>query len=183
MDQERPNIFTQSVANILPNEKIIIEISYVETLKYEDGAYQFVFPTVVGPRYIPSSVTDANKISPPVAETRAGHDISIEVNLDAGVPIEEIRSKSHEIQTINLSANAAKVTLKDENTIPNKDFILNFDVSGKRIEDAVLTHRDERGGFFYLDFTAAGQSCSRRRNAEGNSFRVGHERFDVGFSD
>ena len=150
LDQERPNIFTQSVANILPNEKIIIEISYVETLKYEDGVYQFVFPTVVGPRYIPSSVTDANKISPPVAETRAGHDISIEVNLDAGVPIEEIRSKSHEIQTINLNANAAKVTLKDENTIPNKDFILNFDVSGKRIEDAVLTHRDERGGFFTL---------------------------------
>ncbi|MEO8072857.1 MAG: TonB family protein, partial [Acidobacteriota bacterium] len=150
LDQERPNIFTQSVANILPNEKIIIEISYVETLKYEDGAYQFVFPMVVGPRYIPNSVSDANKISPPIAETRAGHDISIEVNLDAGVPIEEIRSKSHDIQTINLSPNSAKVTLRDENTIPNKDFILNYDVSGKRIEDAVLTHRDERGGFFTL---------------------------------
>lgn len=47
LDQERPNIFTQSVANILQNEKIIIEISYVETLKYEDGAYEFVFPMVV----------------------------------------------------------------------------------------------------------------------------------------
>ena len=45
LDQERPNIFTQSVANILPNEKIFIEISYVETLKYEDGSYEFVFPT------------------------------------------------------------------------------------------------------------------------------------------
>ncbi len=150
LDQERPNIFTQSVTNILPNEKIIIEISYVETLKYEDGAYEFVFPTVVAPRYIPGSVKDASKISPPVAETRAGHDISIEVNLDAGVPIEEIISKSHDVQTLSLSPNSAKITLKDEDTIPNKDFILRYDVSGKRIEDAVLTHRDERGGFFTL---------------------------------
>src|SRR5262249_11158695 len=53
LDQERPNIFTQSVANILPGDQIKITISYVETLKYEDGAYEFVFPMVVGPRYIP----------------------------------------------------------------------------------------------------------------------------------
>ena len=54
LDQERPNIFTQSVANILPGEKITIDISYVETLKYEDGAYEFSFPMVVGERYIPA---------------------------------------------------------------------------------------------------------------------------------
>ncbi|MET0753211.1 MAG: TonB family protein [Pyrinomonadaceae bacterium] len=150
LDQERPNIFTQSIANILPNEKIIIEISYVETLNYEDGAYQFVFPMTVGPRYIPGSVQDANKISPPVAATRAGHNISIEVNLDAGVPVEEIRSGSHKIKTLNLSPNNAKISLKDEETIPNKDFVLRYDVTGKRIEDAILTHRDERGGFFTM---------------------------------
>ena len=150
LDQERPNIFTQSVANILPNEKITIEISYVETLKYEDGSYEFVFPMTVAPRYIPGSVKDASKISPPIAKTRAGHDISIAVNLDAGVPVEAIRSNSHEIQTVNLSADSASVKLKDETTIPNKDFVLRYDVSGKRIEDAILTHRDERGGFFTL---------------------------------
>src|SRR6266481_2936930 len=59
LDQERPNIFTQSVANILPGEQIKITISYVETLKYEDGAYEFVFPMVVGPRYVPGSATGA----------------------------------------------------------------------------------------------------------------------------
>lgn len=150
LDQERPNIFTQSVANILPNEKIVIEISYVEMLKYEDGVYEFVFPMVVGPRYIPGSVKDANKVSPPIAATRAGHTIWIDVNLDAGVPVEEIRSNSHEIETQNLSATGAKISLKDAETIPNKDFILRYDVSGKRIEDAILTHHDERGGFFSL---------------------------------
>ena len=150
LDQERPNIFTQSVANILPNEKIFIEISYVETLKYESGSYEFVFPMTVGPRYIPNSVKDANKISPTVAPTRAGHNISIEVNLNAGVPVEEIRSSSHEIESLNLNPNSAKVSLKDAETIPNKDFILRYDVSGKRIEDAILTHRSERGGFFTM---------------------------------
>ncbi|HSK71225.1 MAG TPA: VIT domain-containing protein [Pyrinomonadaceae bacterium] len=165
LDQERPNIFTQSVANILPNEKIIIEISYVETLKFEDGQYEFVFPMTVGPRYIPGTpigkqgggfspdtnrVPDASKITPMPALTRAGHDISIEVNLDAGVPVEGINSNSHEVQILNLSQNSAKISLRDLTAIPNKDFVLRYDVTGKRIEDAVLTHRGGRGGFFTM---------------------------------
>ena len=88
LDQERPNIFTQAVANIMPGERVVIEISYVETLKYEDGAYEFVFPMTVAPRYIPGGVKDAAKITPPVAETRNGSDVAIEVNLNAGVPVE-----------------------------------------------------------------------------------------------
>ncbi len=150
LDQQRPNIFTQAVANIMPGEKIVIEISYVETLKYEDGSYEFVFPMTIGPRYNPGSVSDAAKVSPPIAAMRAGHDISVEVNIDAGVPIEAIRSELHRIDQINFSPNTAKVTLTDIKTIPNKDFILSYDVSGKRIEDAILTHRDERGGFFTM---------------------------------
>src|SRR2546425_406115 len=109
LNQERPNIFTQSVANILPGEQIKISISYVETLKYEDGSYEFVFPMVVGPRYIPGHATgaqpnasgdgfapntdqvpDASRITPqPVPEgMRVGHDGSIDLTLDAGVPID-----------------------------------------------------------------------------------------------
>ncbi|MEZ5352751.1 MAG: VIT domain-containing protein [Bryobacteraceae bacterium] len=110
LDQERPNIFTQAVTNIPPGEKVKIVISYVETLPYEAGTYEFVFPTVVGPRYIPGNATgrsgggwapdtdrvpDASKITPPVTPpgTRAGHDISIEVKLDAGLPIQSLESK------------------------------------------------------------------------------------------
>jgi Ca-activated chloride channel family protein len=152
LDQERPNIFTQQIANILPNEKIIIEISYVETLKYEDGEYEFVFPMTVGERYAPRSMRRANaaKVTPNIARSRAGHDISIEVKVDAGVSIERIRSTSHLIETLNFSANNASVKLKDENIIPNKDFILRYDVTGNRIEDAILMHKDARGGFFTL---------------------------------
>ncbi|HEX8198208.1 MAG TPA: TonB family protein [Pyrinomonadaceae bacterium] len=150
LDQNRPNVFTQAVANILPGEKITVEISYVETLKYEDGAYEFVFPTVVAPRYNPAQVTDTYRISAPIAATRAGHNISIEVNLDAGVPVEKIESKVHEIESAMLSASRRVVKLKSEKDIPNRDFVMRYDVSGKKISDAVLTHRDKRGGFFTL---------------------------------
>jgi Ca-activated chloride channel family protein len=54
LDQERPNVFTQSLANIMPGQQIRIVISYVETLKYEDGSYEWSFPMVVAPRYVPS---------------------------------------------------------------------------------------------------------------------------------
>ena len=80
----------------------------------------------------------------------AGHDISVEVNLNAGVPVQDIRSTSHEIEQVNFLPPRRRSTLKGEKTIPNKDFVLRYDVPGKRIEDAVLAHRDERGGFFTL---------------------------------
>jgi Ca-activated chloride channel family protein len=167
LDQERPNIFTQSVANIMPGEKVSVQISYVETLSYEDGSYSFVFPMVVGPRYIPGAPTgqqgggrapdttqvpDASRITPQIAPkgTRAGHDISLEVVIDAGVPVESVRALSHEATVQQLSASRAAVRLTDAETIPNKDFVLKYDVAGKRINDAVLSHRDERGGFFTL---------------------------------
>jgi Ca-activated chloride channel family protein len=168
LDQERPNIFTQAVANIMPGEKVTISISYVETLKYEDGAYQFVFPMVVAPRYVPGAhasadskdaasvgaaqVPDASRIAPPLTPkgTRAGHDISLEVALDAGVPIDNLTSNSHEIEVERPNGWSARARLKASSEIPNKDFVLKYDVTGGRIEDAVLTHRTDKGGFFTL---------------------------------
>ena len=169
LDQERPNIFTQSVANIMPGEQVTIRISYVETLKYEDGSYQFVFPMVVGPRYIPGTpdskgkqgggwspdtdrVPDGSRITPPVAAEgkRAGHDISIEVALDAGVLIDSFQSVAHDVQVERPTGHSAIARLKNRSEIPNKDFILKYDVAGRRIEDAILTHRSGEGGFFTM---------------------------------
>jgi Ca-activated chloride channel family protein len=152
LDQDRPNIFTQAVANIMPGDRIVIEISYVENLKFDNGSYEFVFPMTITPRYQPSSGGDQGsaKVAEPIAETRAGHDISIEVNLDAAVPVEEIRSSSHKINSITISSNTAKISLASETTIPNKDFVLRYDVIGKRMEDAVMATRGAKGGFFSL---------------------------------
>jgi Ca-activated chloride channel family protein len=176
LDQERPNIFTQSVANILPGQQIKITISYVEILKYENGAYEWSFPMTVGPRYIPGAeqaeeqqqatgltladmpaprsdrVPDAARISPVVAPAgeRPGHDISIELRVDAGVPIDRLSSITHEIEVERTDDRRAVVRLKDQATIPNKDFILKYHVAGQKIEDALLTHSAAQGGFFTL---------------------------------
>ncbi len=171
LDQERPNIFTQAVTNIPPGEDVLVEISYVERLKYDEGSYEFGFPTVVGPRYIPGAATgrqaggwspdtdqvpDASRITPPVTPpgTRAGHDISIEVAIDAGMPIQGVRSPTHEILTDRPAGAKANVRLTQKAVIPNKDFLLRYDVAGKGIEDAILSHhldaRADAGGYFTM---------------------------------
>ncbi|MGB7333060.1 MAG: VIT and VWA domain-containing protein, partial [Terriglobales bacterium] len=173
LDPERPNILTQAVANIMPGEQVVVTIGYLQTLKYEDGSYEFVFPTVVGPRYIPGQPTgkqsggwapdtdkvpDASKITPPVTPqgTRAGHDISIELAIDAGVPIQRLHSSSHEIDVNRTGTGTALVKLKNLAVIPNKDFILKYSVAGDQISDAVLSQaapansKPGPGGYFTL---------------------------------
>lgn len=173
LDQERPNIFTQAVANIMPREQVIVTISYLQTLEYEDGSYQFAFPMVVGPRYIPgkptgkqaggwapdtNKVPDASKITPPVTPkgTRAGHDISIELAIDSGVPLLQLLSASHEIDVERTGANTATVKLKHLLEIPNRDFILKYAVAGEQTTDAVLSQAEPAnsklgpGGYFTL---------------------------------
>jgi Ca-activated chloride channel family protein len=170
LDQERPNIFTQSVANILPGEQIKITISYVEKLSYVNGAYEFVFPMVVGPPYIPGAQTlnhgrsgggyspdtdqvpDASRITPkpPPPGVRSGHDISLDVTLDAGLIIDDLTSKTHDVDIQRPDIRSARLHLKENSTIPNKDFILRYDVAGQAIQDAVLSHRSEKGGFFTM---------------------------------
>jgi Ca-activated chloride channel family protein len=150
LDQERPNVFTQSVANILPGTQVTITISYVENLRYADGSYEFVFPMVVGPRYIPGGVPNAARLAPPMVgpEERSGHDISFEVALDAGLIVDNLETKTHPVDIERPSPTRAHVRLKGGPAIPNKDFVLRYDVAGKEIQDAVLAHRSEKGGFF-----------------------------------
>jgi Ca-activated chloride channel family protein len=169
LDQERPNIFTQSVANIAPGLPIRVALTYVAPLEYDHGEYTFNFPMVVGPRYIPGSplvgesqgggwandtdrVDDASRITPPVlaAGQRSGHDISLSVRLDAGVSIQNIRSVSHDVTITRSGQREARVELKAGDAIPNKDFVLRYQVAGHDLQAGILTHRDDRGGYFAL---------------------------------
>ena len=169
LDQERPNIFTQSVANIEPGKRIEIIITYTEILKYEEGKYQFVFPMVVGPRYIPGSPTgkkgtgwapdttkvpDASRITPPVAPKgqRAGHNIALRVTLDAGMNIKSLDSKQHKIgiNWRNDQHTLAKVELTKERVIPNKDFVLEYTTAAEDIGDTILMHTGQKHGYFAL---------------------------------
>lgn len=179
LEQERPNIFTQSVANIRPGHPIVVELVYDEVLKYEGGEYELVFPMVVGPRYVPgaqkppgpdsgggfapdtAAVPDGSRITPPVLRPgeRSGHDIQLSVELHPGVPVRGIEVPSH--QVVYRPDDAAKrgrydgtisIALAPNDTIPNKDFVLRWTVAGDAPETALLQHRGALGNFFMLMF-------------------------------
>lgn len=170
LTQERPNIFTQAVANILPGDAIEVTISYVQYLKYDKGTLSLAFPMVVGPRYIPGasyapdgsvtpvpgvpqSVPDAGRITPPVLRPgeRSGHDIAVTVKLSAGVPFRDLRSKSHEVVATRVDDSNAIVRLSPADSIPNKDFVLEWDVDPERVATGLLAHSAEPDhGFFTL---------------------------------
>jgi Ca-activated chloride channel family protein len=171
LTQERPNIFTQNVANIEPGGKVKIHITYFERLKYEKDNYEYLFPMTVGPRYIPgnpvpskstdetpgasaptTSVPDANRISPPVLKPghRSGHDIGMTIHLDAGLPIMNIKSLAHEVKIKDDGLNRRTIKLKEEDSILNRDFVLKWSVAGKETQFGVLAHKGEKGGFFTL---------------------------------
>jgi len=163
--QERPNIFTQKVANIEPSKQIDVNIKYFNTLAYVDGWYEFVFPMVVGPRFNPPGFTEGvgavargrGGISGQKTEVqylkpgeRSGHDISLAVDIDAGVTIEQLVCSSHVITNSSASRQRKMVKLSSLDSIPNKDFVLRYKVAGKKVKSALVTHSDKRGGFFTL---------------------------------
>lgn len=171
LEQERSNIFTQSVANIEPGKDIEVTISYIETLPYESGKYSFAFPTVVGPRFIPGNavsggaqgggfapntnqVPDASRITPtPVKEgERAGHDLSIDIHLNAGMPVSAVNSALHEVSIKNNGNSSADISLVNKNTIPNKDFVLSWNVAEDTIKSGYLTYKnkEDKDGYFTL---------------------------------
>jgi Ca-activated chloride channel family protein len=164
MAQERPNVFTQSVANIEPGKQIDIQINYYHTLAYDDGAYEWHFPMVVGPRFNPPGTstgigavgrgahgtsgqkTEVQYLKP---TERSGHDISLAVHLDAGVKIEQLDVPTHRTQS-RTQDTRADVTLASDDAIPNKDFVLRYRVAGDRLKSGLLATRDEKGGYFTL---------------------------------
>jgi len=142
VEEERPNIFTTSVANILPGDRVDVRLRYVEPLQWDDGKIRLVFPMVVGPRYIPGSIAtghagtgwaldtnavrDASRITPPVQspETGEGHDISVAVDLGTEFDTAAVESVSHAIQMTRLADGRQHVELARGSAIPNKDFVL-----------------------------------------------------------
>ncbi len=165
MTQERPNIFTQKVANIEPGKQIDINIRYFNTLQYDDGAYEFVFPMVVGPRFNPPATTDGvgavargahgasgqkTEVQYLAPNERSGHDISLSLNISAGVDIEGVHSVNHQVEVKEVCESQRKVALAANDSLPNKDFVLRYKVAGNQIKTAMLTHEDDHGKYFTM---------------------------------
>ena len=161
VEQERPNIFTTSVANIGPGEEVVVELQYQQTLAYDQGGYQLRFPMVVGPRYVPGAVTagvpdraslgtgrlldtdqvpDASHISPPVLRPAEGkvNPVRLLVRLDAGLPLARLASRSH---VVNIAKAADGTHCLSLDGVPaDRDFVLEWaPARGREPRAAVFT--------------------------------------------
>jgi Ca-activated chloride channel family protein len=114
VEQQRPNLFTTAVANIAPGETVVVEIEYLEDLRYDDGKFSLRFPMTLTPRYMPglalpdrqgngwssdtAAVPDASLISPPMSASTSGQNARLSISLNAGMPLDIIASRYHPIR-------------------------------------------------------------------------------------
>ncbi len=148
VEQERPNMFTTSLANIAPGESVSVEIEYQQTVRYSDGAFRLRFPMVVGPRYIPgkalgieeqvtafagtgwaqatTQVADAARITPPVQHPDKGpiNPVTLNIRLNAGMPLAEVTSTYHPIEQHPGAEGHYRIQLAENQVPAERDFEL-----------------------------------------------------------
>jgi Ca-activated chloride channel homolog len=155
LEQNRPNVFSMSLANVMPGDQIEIELRYTELLVPTDGIYEVVFPTVVGPRY---------SSQPEFAASQADHWIKtpylhqgnnptsalhISARISAGVPIRELSCASHSLLPQWQSSSIAQVILDDTDAFQgNRDFILRYRLAGDQIASGLILYQGEDENFF-----------------------------------
>jgi len=156
LEQQRPNVFQMNVANILPGDVIKVELRYTELLLPTDGIYEFVYPTVVGPRYSnqPASTAPSSEMwvqNPYLHEGEPPtYTFDIRVSLAAGLPIHEVTCPSHKVQ-IQYAPSSASIKLDpSEKSGGNRDYVLKYRLAGGKIESGLLLYTGEKENFFLL---------------------------------
>jgi len=157
LEQQRPNVFQMNVANIMPGNEIKVELRYTELLIPTDGVYEFVYPTVVGPRYSNTKETNPSPSEKWVKNPylhegkKPTYSFDIVVNIAAGMPIKELASTSHKVNTSYTNPFVAKVVLdKSDKSGGNRDYILHYRLAGDRIASGLLLSQGEKENFFLL---------------------------------
>ncbi len=157
LEQQRPNVFQMNVANILPGDVIKVELNYTELLVPTSGIYEFVYPTVVGPRYSEkkagSTPDSEHWLENPYLHQgeKAPYGFDIDVSLNGGVPIQKITCSTHQVDVSYRGKARALVDLADsEKQGGNRDFILKYRLSGNQVQSGLLLHEGEKENFFLL---------------------------------
>ncbi|MEM6820380.1 MAG: VIT and VWA domain-containing protein [Verrucomicrobiota bacterium] len=155
LQQQRPNVFQMDVANILPEDRIQVELRYTELLTPKDKIYSFVYPTVVGPRYSDQPSLGAPEsekwVSNPYLKSNQDNPSTFElkVRLDAGMPLQSVSSGTHKIDVEYEGKYTADITIDNEEFAPQtRDFVLNYQLAGKSIESGLLLFEGEDENFF-----------------------------------
>jgi Ca-activated chloride channel family protein len=151
LEQERSNVFTMNVANIMPGDVIKAELLYSELIVPEDGTYTFVYPTVVGPRN-PSGADPATHgwVANPhlPAGAKEPYRFDLRVGLQSPIPLKAVSSPSHRVKVTYSSPKTASIELAERGG-GNRDFVLHYKLRGDRIQTGTLVY-DQGGEKFFL---------------------------------
>jgi Ca-activated chloride channel family protein len=173
LDQHRPNVFSQEVANLVPGAPVRVEIEYAHAVEKTGGDYHFVVPTIVGPRYVPSARQGESAGAPtrepgepealevgvwnlpasaPVAppESVDRERLGISIHLDAGTPIRWLVSPTHRVVIDQPDESRAVIRLADERTQDDRDFELHYRLAGDSVTAGVTSYGEDEGGFISL---------------------------------
>jgi Ca-activated chloride channel family protein len=157
LEQQRPNVFQMNVGNILPGDEIVVELSYTEMLISQKNLYEFVYPTVVGPRYSNQNESGAGDrdrwIQNPYLQEgeQMSSTFALDLTLSAGMPINEILSPTHDVEITYQSEEQAQISLKGgAGAQGNRDFILRYRLAQERIKSGLLLQRGDKENFFLL---------------------------------
>ncbi|HET6851143.1 MAG TPA: VIT and VWA domain-containing protein [Pyrinomonadaceae bacterium] len=154
LEQQRPNVFSMSLANIMPQEQVEIELRYTELLVPTDSVYEVVFPTVVGPRY--ASPQNPNQKEDGFVQTPYQHQgqkpasaLHLSAKIFAGVPIYDLACPSHQVFPKWWNNGNVQVSLDDSDPFQgNRDFVLRYRLGGDQITSGLLLLQGEQENFF-----------------------------------
>lgn len=160
----RENIFTTSVANVGPGDKVIIEIQYEDTVLSHDGEYSLRFPMVVAPRYMPGDLTlapngkigttavpDAENLLTPIRHPAEGaiNPVSLAIHLHAGFPLDAVTSLYHPVDIMPTAPDSREITLADGATPANRDFVLTWKPA-PATEPAMSLFAEDKGDHIFV---------------------------------
>lgn len=154
LEQQRPNVFQMAIANVLPDDEIVVDLRYTETVVPTDGVYRFVYPTVVGPRYNGAPGGESHQAQDWVAQPtlRAGQPgratLGIKLEVNAPMPVQELRSPSHSLTPQGVGERTSRAELAPLPEHANRDFVLEYRLAGKQISAGVLVHEGRDENFF-----------------------------------
>src|SRR5262245_10772559 len=154
VEQERPNVFTASVGNLLPGEETLIEVDYVQKVQADEGALRIMIPTLVAPRYIPGKpagdrtadgreaptdrVPDADRITPHIGDVDYG--LKLTLTFDLGQDV-EVDSPSHEL-SVAREGGKVRASLRRREVALDRDVVVTARGVAKGLMKTVALHRD-----------------------------------------
>ena len=151
LEENRPNVFSMKLANVMPQDQVDIELRYTELLVPSEGVYEVVYPTVVGPRYASAGAEDQPSVAAPYLRSGEGptSTFHLSTRISAGVPIQDLDCTSHQMATEWAGPSVAKLSTNDAEPFQgNRDFVLRFRLAGAEITSGLILFENEGENFF-----------------------------------